>query len=60
MGVQKLVVIVNKMDEKSVGWKKERYDQIVEGIKPFCLGVGYKESDLRWVPISGLTGENIT
>ena len=48
------------MDEKSVMWRKDRYDHIVENLKPFVLSVGYKEDDLFWVPISGLTGENIT
>ena len=48
------------MDEKSVQWKKERYDGIIKSLKPFLLGVGYEESDLFFVPISGLTGENIT
>lgn len=48
------------MDEKTVMWKKDRYDHIIENLKPFILSVGYKEEDLYWVPISGLTGENIT
>lgn len=60
LGVQKLVIVINKMDEKSVHWGKERYDKIIESLKPFLLNVGYQESDLYWIPISGLTGENIT
>ena len=48
------------MDEKSVHWGQERYDKIIESLKPFILNVGYQESDLYWIPISGLTGENIT
>ena len=60
LGVQKLVIVINKMDEKSVHWGKDRYDKIVESLKPFILNVGYQESDLYWIPISGLTGENIT
>lgn len=60
LGVQKIVIVINKMDEKSVQWKQERYNNIVGSLKPFLLGVGYEESDLFFVPISGLTGENIT
>ena len=48
------------MDEKSVQWKQERYNSIISSLKPFLLNVGYEESDLFFVPISGLTGENIT
>jgi len=28
LGIQKIVVIVNKMDDPSVNWKKERWDEI--------------------------------
>lgn len=59
MGVQKLVIVVNKMDEPTVQWKRNRYDKIIEELKPFILSVGYKEEDLFWVPISGLNGDNI-
>ena len=60
LGVQKLVIIVNKMDEPTVKWNKKRYDEIQEGILPFLLKTGFKEDDIKWIPISGLTGDNIT
>ena len=60
LGVQKLVIIVNKMDEPTVKWSKKRYDEIQEGILPFLLKTGFKEDDIKWIPISGLTGDNIT
>ena len=28
-------------------------------MKPFIIETGYTESDLYWIPISGLSGENI-
>jgi peptide chain release factor subunit 3 len=60
LGVEKLVVIVNKMDEESVGWAKSRYDEIVEGVTPFLEGeCGYKKENIVFIPISGLSGENI-
>ena len=57
LGVQKLIIIVNKMDECK--WAKSRWDEIQSGLKPFLNNCGYKDSDLIWVPIAGLTGENI-
>jgi len=39
LGVQKLVVIVNKMDDAK--WSKERYDEIVNGLTPFLMKTGY-------------------
>jgi len=59
LGVQKLIVLVNKMDEGSVQWSKARWDEIKNGLTPFLLKTGYKEEDVYWVPISGLTGMNL-
>lgn len=59
LGISKLVVVVNKMDEATVSWKKQRWDDIRASLTPFLRGCGYTENDLFWVPISGLTGQNI-
>ena len=60
LGVNNLIVMVNKMDEESVKWSKERYDHIVELLKPFIHKCGFDvEKNVKWVPISGLTGENL-
>jgi len=40
-------------------WAKSRFDEIKAGLTPFLIATGYKDSDLLWVPIAGLTGENI-
>jgi peptide chain release factor subunit 3 len=42
MGIQQLVVVVNKMDEPSVKWSKNRWDEIVEGVTPFLHATGFK------------------
>jgi peptide chain release factor subunit 3 len=52
LGVQKLVIMVNKMDECQ--WGKARWDEIRTGLLPFLIKTGYSESDIFWVPISGL------
>lgn len=57
LGVQKLVVIVNKMDD--CNWGKSRWDEIQAGLNPFFRKTGYAEEDVIYVPIAGLTGENI-
>ena len=60
LGVNNLIVMVNKMDEDSVKWSKERYDEIVKQLKPFIHKCGFDiEKNVKWVPISGLTGENL-
>ena len=60
LGVNNLIVMVNKMDEESVKWSKERYDNIVKTLKPFIHNCGFDvEKNVKWIPISGLTGENL-
>lgn len=60
LGIYKLVVVVNKMDEPSVKWSKERFTEIVTSLKPFLTSTGYDaEKDIVFVPVSGLNGTNI-
>ena len=57
VGIQRLIVVINKIDDPSVGYSKERYDFIVQKLTPFLRQNGYKEP--IFMPISGITGENI-
>jgi translation elongation factor EF-1alpha len=61
LGVSKLVVCVNKMDEETVQWSKARYDEIVEALKPYLRkSCGYKvRKEVLWLPMSGITGEGL-
>ena len=55
-----MVVAVNKMDESSVKWSKDRYNEIVTTLKPFISSCGYDpEKDCIYLPLSALAGENI-
>ncbi|KAK9757526.1 hypothetical protein RND81_01G168500 [Saponaria officinalis] len=60
LGVAKLLVVVNKMDEPTVNWSKERYDEIVSKMTPFLKSSNYNvKKDVQFLPISGLLGTNI-
>ena len=60
LGIQKLVIIVNKMDDHSVQWDKGRFDEIQERLIPFLKECGYNtETDVVFCPISGLHGDNV-
>ncbi|KAI8618374.1 P-loop containing nucleoside triphosphate hydrolase protein [Chytriomyces sp. MP71] len=60
VGVKRLVLVVNKMDDPTVKWDKARYDECVTKILPFLKGVGYSlGTDLDVLPISGFTGANM-
>ncbi|KAM7359146.1 translation elongation factor EF-1alpha (GTPase) HBS1 [Cochliomyia hominivorax] len=58
LGVNQLGVVINKLD--TVGWSKERFDEIVQKLKGFLKQAGFKESDVTYTPCSGLTGENLS
>lgn len=59
LGVGQIIVAVNKMD--TVEWSKERYDFISKKIGQFLSRqAGFKDADVSFVPVSGLSGENLT
>ncbi|GAA5953701.1 hypothetical protein JCM21900_001706 [Sporobolomyces salmonicolor] len=59
-GVNKLIVVVNKMDDPTVNWDKARYDEIVTKLSPFLKGTGYNmKTDVTFIPVSGFTGANL-
>ncbi|KAJ8753704.1 hypothetical protein K2173_026380 [Erythroxylum novogranatense] len=60
LGVAKLLVVVNKMDDPTVNWSKQRYDEIESKTTPFLKSSGYNvKKDVLFLPISGLIGSNI-
>ncbi|XP_027895805.1 HBS1-like protein isoform X1 [Xiphophorus couchianus] len=58
LGVTQLAVAVNKMDQ--VNWQQERFQEISSKLGHFLKQAGFKESDVFFVPTSGLSGENLT
>lgn len=51
-GVKKLVVAVNKMDDPSVEWSKDRFHECTVKVSKFLEALGYKKEDLTFMPIS--------
>ncbi len=60
LGVNQMVVAVNKMDDQSVNWRQERYEEIKNEISRMLKMVGYKVEKIPFVPTSGWTGDNLT
>lgn len=58
LGVTQLAVAINKMDQ--VNWQQERFQEITGKLGHFLKQAGFKESDVAFVPTSGLSGENLT
>lgn len=57
LGVSQLAVAVNKLDTSS--WSQERFYEISKKLRLFLKQAGFKDSDVTFVPCSGLTGENL-
>ncbi|KAJ1360222.1 hypothetical protein KIN20_019146 [Parelaphostrongylus tenuis] len=57
LGVGQVVVAVNKLD--TVDWSEERYKEIISIMELF-LSKHAGFSNVRYVPVSGLDGENLT
>ena len=59
-GVSKVVVVINKMDDPTVGWEKARYDEIKDKLVPFVKAAGFNpKTDVTFIPVSAYTGVNL-
>ncbi|NXD12440.1 ERF3A factor, partial [Nothocercus nigrocapillus] len=59
-GVKHLIVLINKMDDPTVNWSNERYEECKEKLVPFLKKVGFNpKKDIHFMPCSGLTGANL-
>jgi peptide chain release factor subunit 3 len=60
LGVRVLVVVINKMDEATVQWSKDRWDECVSKITPFLKQSGYNTAKhVHFIPISAMSGANV-
>lgn len=56
-GVKHLVVLINKMDDPTVLWAEDRYNECRDKILPYLKKLGFNPAkDLTFLPVSGLTG----
>ena len=52
-GVNKLVVVINKMDDPTVNWSHERYLECTTKLSQFLKGTGYNlKTDVFFMPIA--------
>jgi len=57
LGIGRLIVAVNKMD--TVGYDKERFEEIKEEISAFLDRIGISRDQVHFVPISAYNMENL-
>jgi len=59
LGVKQMIVLVNKMDDKTVNWAEARYNEIKNEVSNFLKKIGYAPEKIPFVPISGWLGDNM-
>jgi len=59
LGVDQMVVAINKMDDPTVDWSEQRYEEVKDGVRRLLKTVGYDTSNIHFVPTSGWTGANL-
>jgi elongation factor 1-alpha len=60
LGIEQLIVGINKMDEKSVQYAEERYIEIKSEVEKMLTKIGYKTKKIPFLPLSGWEGENLS
>jgi elongation factor 1-alpha len=61
LGVRQIIIAINKMDDETVKWSQERYEEIKKAIQDLLSRIGFdlKKLNIPYVPISGWTGDNM-
>jgi len=59
LGVRQMIVCINKMDDPTVNWSEERYNEIKNEVSRMLKLVGYNVNKIPFIPTSGWTGDNL-
>jgi elongation factor 1-alpha len=59
LGIEQLIVGVNKMDDSSVNYAEDRYNEIKGEVDKMLTKIGYKTKKIPFIPMSGFKGENL-
>jgi elongation factor 1-alpha len=59
LGVPSLIVAINKVDDESVKYSEDRYNEVKDEVGDFLAGIGYKKEDTPFIPTSALSAANL-
>jgi elongation factor 1-alpha len=59
LGVRQVVILINKMDDKSVNWSEARYNEIKNEMSGYLKKIGYNPAKIPFIPYSGFLGDNM-
>lgn len=57
-GVTTIIVVVNKMDV--IKYDRKRFESIQQSMRNFLKGIGWKKEAIKYVPVSGRDGVNLS
>lgn len=57
--IKQFVVVVNKMDDKTVNFSQTRFNFIKTEMTKILVEIGYKPDQYQFVPVSGFSGDNL-
>ncbi len=59
LGVNQMIIAVNKMDIKGVEYSEEKFKEIKAQVSDLLKSVGYKPETVPFIPIASLVGDNV-
>jgi elongation factor 1-alpha len=59
MGINQLIVAINKMDAAEPPYSEKRYQEVKEVLGKFLKSLGYNIEKIPFIPVSAWTGENL-
>ena len=59
LGIDQLIVCINKMDDPAVNWSQEKYEEIKQELSRFLKSIGYNVEKVPFIPTSGIYGDNL-
>ncbi len=59
LGVQQMIVAINKMDIAGVDYKESRFKEVKEDVSKLLKMIGYKVEEIQFIPIASLVGDNV-
>jgi len=60
MGINQVIVAVNKMDLTDPPYDEKRYKEIVDQVGKFMKSFGYDMNKVKFVPVVATNGDNVT
>ncbi|QGR18821.1 translation elongation factor EF-1 subunit alpha [Stygiolobus azoricus] len=60
MGINQMIVAVNKMDLTDPPYDEKRYKEVVDTVTKFMKSFGFDMSKVKFVPVVAPAGENVT